>query len=203
VPLLLICILTGCSTSSTKRSSSTTMPDVQKDAIQLKVRTGNPLLDRFVYEEAYALFGETIPLRETGEITATMEVLFTGQEQGTFIGSTTVNASSHTTVTADSRSYIDGWYTSSAFGATVHGTTVVKADTSGQAQAVTTGGVLAWMNGNMLVVIKRNDGKRLWNGNYRYKGGWEMSGWTVKTPDEAASLMLKRLHRKLKSDFRE
>jgi hypothetical protein len=201
--VLLTTLFTGCSTSSTKRASFTAMQDLQRESIQLRVRTGNPMLDKLVYEEAYSVFGDTIPLREKGENTAVMEVLMTSQEVATYVGSTTVNANSQTTVAGDTRSYVDGWYTSSAFGVTGREQTLVTANTTSHAQAVSTGGFVTWMNGNMRVVLKRNDGKRLWNGDYRYKGGWELSGWTVKTPEEAATLILKRLHRRFLADFKE
>jgi hypothetical protein len=53
----------------------------------------------------------------------------------------------------------------------------------------------------MIVVLKKNDGTRIWTGDYNYRGGWELSGWVVNTPDEAARLVIRRLKKKLKSDF--
>lgn len=53
----------------------------------------------------------------------------------------------------------------------------------------------------MLLTIKDHDGNRLWSADYSYKGGWEMSGWSVNTPDEAARLCLRRIHEKLKTEL--
>jgi len=54
----------------------------------------------------------------------------------------------------------------------------------------------------MLIVLKKNDGERIWTADYKYKGGWEFSGWSVNTPDEAARLVIKRLKNKLTKDFK-
>ncbi len=48
-------------------------------------------------------------------------------------------------------------------------------------------------NSTMLAVLRQGDGERLWSGDYSYKGGWELSGWVVNTPEEAARLVAKRL----------
>ncbi|MEI6779422.1 MAG: hypothetical protein WCQ21_00750 [Verrucomicrobiota bacterium] len=55
----------------------------------------------------------------------------------------------------------------------------------------------------MLIVVKKGDGERIWTADYKYKGGWEMSGWVVNTPDEAARLVIKRLKKKFDNDFRK
>ena len=52
----------------------------------------------------------------------------------------------------------------------------------------------------MLAVLRRADGERLWSADYNYKGGWEMSGWVVNTPDEAARLVTKRLKARYVAD---
>ena len=45
----------------------------------------------------------------------------------------------------------------------------------------------------MLAVLRQGDGERLWSGDYSYKAGWELSGWVVNAPEEAARLVAKRL----------
>lgn len=55
----------------------------------------------------------------------------------------------------------------------------------------------------MLIVVKKGDGERIWTADYKYKGGWEMSGWVVNTPDEAARLVIKRLKKKFDNNFRK
>jgi hypothetical protein len=53
----------------------------------------------------------------------------------------------------------------------------------------------------MMIVLKKTDGTRLWTADYNYKGGMEMSGFVVNTPDEAARLVLERLKDNFESDF--
>lgn len=58
-----------------------------------------------------------------------------------------------------------------------------------------------WQNSTMLMMIKDSSGNRLWTGEYTYKGGWEMSSFTVNSPVEAAKLVTKRIVNKLVSDY--
>lgn len=55
----------------------------------------------------------------------------------------------------------------------------------------------------MIVVLKHGDGGRLWSADYSYKGGWELSGWVVNTPAEAARLVAKRLKDKFLTDLKK
>ena len=55
-----------------------------------------------------------------------------------------------------------------------------------------------WQNSTMLMVIKDSKGKRLWTGEYNYKGGVEMSGFSVlpcefHTPILTSGIYLERL----------
>jgi len=58
-----------------------------------------------------------------------------------------------------------------------------------------------WQNSTMLMVIKNSAGKRLWTGEYNYKGGLEMTSFTVNSPVEAAKLVSERIVKKLVSDY--
>jgi hypothetical protein len=58
-----------------------------------------------------------------------------------------------------------------------------------------------WQNSTMLMIIKDSMGQRLWTGEYNYKGGMEMSGFSVNSPLEAAKLTTKRIVNKLVSDY--
>lgn len=58
-----------------------------------------------------------------------------------------------------------------------------------------------WQNSTMLMIIKSSTGKRLWTGEYNYKGGMEMSSFTINSPVEAAKLVSKRIVNKLVSDY--
>ncbi|EIQ00887.1 hypothetical protein OpiT1DRAFT_05449 [Opitutaceae bacterium TAV1] len=63
------------------------------------------------------------------------------------------------------------------------------------------GSPFRWQNSTMIIVLKNNSGERLWLADYKYKGGWEFSGWVVNTPDEAARLLAERLKERFVKDF--
>ena len=145
------------------------------------------MMDRIVYEMAYRQFGEVLPLREKEPFTGVMEIMFTSSGEGMFVGSSTT--------TGGATAYGSGWYSGSGYAT---GTATV----SGSSSTTSSGGFMTWQNSTMSAVVKRSDGERLWTADYRYKGGWEPSGFVINTPDEAARLVIKRLRQKLEKDFR-
>lgn len=160
------------------------MASIQKDdRFQLKVRTGSAQLNRVVYELAYHQFSDVLPLREKEPFTGVMEITFISSDQSYF----TSRSSSETT-----REASDGWYS----GEGEQRDEVSASRKSGAA------GTFIWQNSTMLVVVRKQDGGRIWSADYNYKGGWEMSGFAVNTPEEAARLVLKRLRDRIESDRR-
>jgi hypothetical protein len=149
------------------------------ERIQLRVRTGNDQMDALVYELAYEQFSTVMPLREKEPYTGTLEITFASSTQGGFLGSSSSATDIHPTGA--------GWYT---------GGHAVSAALSG-------GAFLEWQNSTMLAVLRNTDGERLWSADYSYKGGWEMSGWVVNTPEEAARLIVKRLAARFASDAKK
>lgn len=145
-------------------------------------------MDKLVYEMAYQQFGGVVPLREKEPYTGVMEITFASSDQSAFVStsSTVGNANAQAT----------GWYSGNGY---VRGTAAV----SGSSTTVSAGGAFTWQNSTMFIVLKKEDGERLWTADYNYKGGWEMSGWVVNTPDEAARLVIKRLKQKFLDDFKK
>ena len=133
-------------------------------------------MDAIVYEMAYEQFSKVMPLREQGPYTAGLEITFVSSTQSAFLGtsSTAVSGSAVST----------GWYTGG----------------NAVATTISSGSVFQWQNSTMLGVLRRDSGERLWSADYNYKGGWEMSGWVVNTPEEAARLVSKRLAAKFMQD---
>ena len=183
----LIFTIGGCSTVHTQKTSLPLSTMQTSERFQLLVRTGNPTLDKLLYEMAYQQFSDILPLRENESYTGVMEITFASSDQSWSGGrsSTVRNASA----------YGSGWYSSGGY---VGGIAAVTESSS----TVTSGGTFTWQNSSMLIVLKKLDGERLWTADYNYKGGWEMSGWVVNTPDEAARLVVKRLREKFQSDFK-
>ena len=187
--LLVTCVflfLAGCSTVQTQRGTDPLSMIQQNDRFQLFVRTGNEVMDKLLYELAYQQFSDVLPLREKEPFTGVIEIAFASTDQSGFVGSSSTFSSA--------KAHGSGWYTRSGYvGGTAYAT--------GTSSTIGSGSSFTWQNSTMLIVIKRSDGDRIWTADYNYKGGWEMSGWVVNTPEEAARLVLKRLKEKFKSDF--
>jgi len=186
--LSIILALAGCSSVQTQKAAVPLTTIKSTERLQLLVRTGNAHMDRLVYELAYQQFGSVLPLKEKDPYSGVMEVTFASSDQSWFMGTSSTVGSASAQGT--------GWYSGSGY---VGGTaTAVGASTT-----VSSGGAFTWQNSTMLIVVKNSDGDRLWTADYNYKGGWEMSGWVVNTPEEAARLVLKRLKEKFESDFKK
>lgn len=177
----------GCSTVETSGGGLSVATMQPNERIQLNVQTGNAQMDKILYEIAYQQFSEVMPIREIGPYTGVLEITFSSSTQGAFLGSSnTVSSGTATT---------SGWYTGSGYTGNASGHT--------QSSTVTTGTVFEWQNSTMIAVLKRSDGERLWSADYSYKGGWEMSGWSVNTPQEAARLVTKRLKARYITDTKK
>jgi len=186
IPFCAVLFFSACSTVETFKpaTSLSSIRDAQR--YRLLVRTGNGVLDKLVYEFAYAQFDDVLPLREKEpSYTGTMEITFASSSQSAFLGSSVA--------TGVGSSSSSGWYSAGGY--------VGGATATGTAAAVTTGTTFVWQNSMMIIVLKSADGARLWTADYNYKGGWELSGFVVNTPEEAARLVVKRLKDKFKADF--
>lgn len=186
LPLALLALLLAACSSVETQKSGIPLSRIQAERFQVLVRTGYPFMDKLVYELAFQQFGSLIPLKEKEPFSGSLEITFTSSAQSASIGSSTTAGGA----TAQS----SGWYTGTGY---VGG----SASAVGSATTVSSGGTFTWQNSTMLIVLKKTDGDRLWTADYSYKGGWELSGFVVNTPEEAARLVLKRLKERFDSDF--
>lgn len=185
-PVLLLLVLNACSSMQTYSNFRDALMIVKNQSYQVRVRTGNEVMDKLVYEFAYLELGKYLPIAEQGSFTGTLDIIFSSSSESAFIGS----SAGYATTTG----YVNGWYTGSGYiGATGSASTV--------SSGISSGGTFTWQNSTMLVILKDSSGKRLWSADYKYKGGWEMSGWSVNTPQEAARLCIERVAEKLKQDI--
>jgi hypothetical protein len=184
--IFLIFFLNGCSSIKTHKAPISLAKIKSSERFQLKVRTGNPIMDNLVYEMAFQQFGNDLPLKESEPYTGVMEITFVSSDQSSFIGSSTSIGIANSSGNA--------WYTGSGrIGGTVRAAAIGTNMSSGT--------VLTWQNSTMMIVLKKADGTRLWTADYNYKGGMEMSGFVVNTPDEASRLVLERLKENFENDF--
>jgi hypothetical protein len=174
--ILTLLTLAACSTVETTGGGAPLAEALPTERIQLKINTGDDHMDALVYELAFEQFSKVMPLTEKGPFSAALEITFASTGQSGFLGSATSvgQGSGHST----------GWYTGGRAVST----------------SLSSGAFLTWQNSTMLAVLKGEDGTRQWSADYSYKGGWEMSGWVVNTPEEAARLIVKRLAARFKGD---
>ena len=181
--LLLTIALSACSSIRVTPVSIASGPVKKAQAYILEVQTGNVELDKFLYEQCYREFSAVLPIVEKGVYTGVIEVAFLSTTDGASIGGNSTASSAN----------VQGFYSRySGVGYT---------SASLATNSVSSGQMLKWQNSSMDVVIKRKEGDRIWSGDYQYKGGWEMSGWSVNTADEAARLCAQRMARYMKTAF--
>jgi hypothetical protein len=186
VLLLSILFTVGCSTMETYQNVGNLQSLRANQNFQVKVQTGNLVMDQLIYELAHRDFGKYLPISEQEPYTGCIEVTFMSSSEGAFIGSGTAFATS----TAQGNL----WYTGSGYASlSATGTTT--------ATGIYSGGTFTWQNSTMFVSIKDSAGKRLWTADYKYKGGWEVSGWYVNTADEAARYCIQMISKELAKSF--
>lgn len=183
---LLALMVAGCSSVQTQRTTIPLSSIQASDHFQLKVRTGDPLIDELVYEMAYLQFAGGLPIRHEEPFTGSMEITFVGSPQKLFGGTSRTEGNATASGT--------GWYAGCGY---VGGTAML----TGQGPTANPGWKNAWQNSTMLIVLKRNDGERLWTAHYRYHGKWKLNPFVIDTPEETAWLVIKRLKAKFQHDF--
>jgi hypothetical protein len=174
-----ILALASCSSVETTGAGARLAARPPSEYFQLKVSTGDDHMDAVVYETAYQQFSSVTPLREAPPFAGSLEITFASASQSNFQASPTKVAKGHARA--------DRWY--------VGGRTVSATPGAGP--------FLEWQNSTMVAVLKRNDGEQLWTAAYSYKGGYELSGFVVNTPEKAARLVAKRLAARFIADSKK
>ena len=182
--LAVILAVSGCSSMQTTAKNKGEVKLSTYGSYTVQVRTPSPSLSSLVYEFAVQEFSKSLDIAEKEKGKGTIEVTFSSQGESAFMGSSTT--------TANAQAYGSGWYT----GNTYYNSVVVQ----GQATTFSSGGSFTWQNSTLFVVVRDADGHRLYSADYKYKGGWEFSGWVVNTPEEAARLCIERVHKQMSKD---
>ena len=184
VVLLMAVLLTGCSSMQTTVGKGAHEKLTNDGPFEIRVHTPSASLSAFVYEFAVQEFGKSLDIAETKPGKSVIEITFASQGESAFVGSASTVASTQT--------YGSGWYT----GNTYYG----SASTTGAATTLSSGGSFTWQNSTLFVVVRDARGHRIYSADYNYKGGWELSGWVVNTPEEAAHLCIERVHKQMVKD---
>ena len=184
-----LCLLSiafvGCSEMETHPSVESGSQLKASEPFAVVVHSDNGIAP-IVYEYAVEELSPTLRIAENGPAKGRIEISFVSSTQSAFVGT----SSSYTSGTAIG----SGWYS----GNTAYYSGQIGATTN----TVSSGGSFDWQNSTMIVVIRDEAGNRLYSADYKYKGGWELSGWVVNTPAEAAKLCMQRIHKKMLADLK-
>ena len=174
----------GCSSMQTNVKNSGEVKLSKYGSYTIQVKTPSPSLSSIVYEFSVQEFSKSLDIAEKEQGKGTIEVTFSSQGESAFMNSSTT--------TANAQAYGTGWYT----GNTYYNSVAVQ----GQATTVSSASSFTWQNSTLFVVVRDSEGHRLYSADYKYKGGWEFSGFVVNTPEEAARLCIERVHKQMLKD---
>jgi hypothetical protein len=146
------------------------------DRFQLKVRTPSEELDEAVYEGVFDTFSAVMPLKHDPPFSGALEITFATTGHDWLTGASNSDAANIPPA---------GWY-------------VGGRPAAPDAPAPR---FVKWQASHMKAVLKRSDGSSYWSADYLYDGGMELSGWVVKTPAQAATLIARRLSARFKADI--
>jgi hypothetical protein len=147
---------------------------------QLRVRSGNIVLDKIIYNTAYQVFSKYLPLSKDSTVTGHIDIHFRSNHHRGLQKSATGYKKNVI--------YGNSWYT----GAEYRG---LSAETE-----IVAGGITSWQDSTMSTVISDIAGKGLWSADFRYRGNID-SGKLVDTADKSAILCLRRIVQQFEEDF--
>ena len=176
--------LAGCSQMQTTTGNGGRVKLADYGPYVIRVRTPSDNLSALVYEFAVEEFGKSLDIAERTPGKGNIEITFASHGESEFVGTSTT--------TMSGQAYGSGWYTGNSY----YG----SASVTGTANTVRTGSSFTWQNSTLFVVVRAEDGRRLYSADYNYKGGWELSGLTVNTPEDAARLCLERVRKQMAKD---
>jgi hypothetical protein len=172
----------ACSTMRIRKDAIDLSTITRNKTYQIKVRTGNLAMDKLIYELAYTKFITYLPISEKKPFTGFIEIVFTSASKGSAAGYST------------NIIYGNAWYTGEdSLGSSI--------DNQPVGTEIAPGGVFSWQKSDMSLAIKDINGRKLWSADYSYKGGLDISRFSVNTADEAATYCLDIITEKFKTDF--
>jgi hypothetical protein len=186
--IILICMIMvgACSTMHTEKSADSVFALTDNQPYQLRVRSGHSIMDRIIYETASIEFGKHLALSKTDSYRGTIEIIFAGISDISYLDSTTDFATSSVVGNA--------WYNGSGY-------IGLSGMNSAQETDSTAASTIISEDSTMRVNIKSAQKERLWTADYKYKGELERSIYTSDTEEKAAKHCIKKIADKLTSDF--
>lgn len=180
--VLFMILLSACSTMRTEKSTDSFSTLMDNQPYQLRVRSGHSIMDRVIYETASFEFGKYLAISKTDSYRGTIEIIFAGTPDRSYLDSTSDFSTSYVPENA--------WYTGSDYiGLSEH-------ESDGTAS-----GIIMTGKSTMYIAVKDSHAESLWAADYKYKRDTELSTFTAATEEKAARLCIKRIVKKLKHDF--
>jgi len=186
--IIVLCIIVvgACSTMQTEKSAGNFSTLADNQPYQMRVRSGHSIMDRIIYETALIEFGKYFALSETNPYKGTIEIIFAGISDNSFLDSTTDFTTSSILGNA--------WYTGSGY-------IGLSGMDSAQESGSTSPSTIMPDDTTMRINIKGTQAELLWTADYKYKSKLERSFYTSDTEEKAAKLCIKKIADKLKDDF--
>ena len=155
--------------TSTRKQAPNLSSVTAHKTYQVRVKTGNLVMDKIAFEFAHDAFGKYLVLSREEPYTGYIDITFTSSLQTPFTWPSLINWAypfrwskpEYQTNVA----YGNAWYTGND-----------KIGTKGISQFTETGinpdNALTWHNGKISVTLKDMEKRKLWSADYEYKGGW-------------------------------
>ena len=182
IAMSIILYLSGCSTIISSKQAANLSSITADKTYQVRVRSGNIAIDKLIYKTASAEFGKYLRMQGQEPSNAVVDIVFLSKSEKGFSGA----ANSY----VNNVYYGNSWYTGN--------------ETSGYQSVdreIAPGGPFTWQNSTMTVTIREREGKVLWDCQYNYKGGLELSRVYVSSADEAAMISLSKIIKLFEKDF--
>ena len=84
-----IIMVSSCSTMRTEKGTDSFSTLVDNQPYQIRVRSGHSVMDKIIYESASREFGKYLSLSETDSYRGTIELIFAGTLDSSFLDATT------------------------------------------------------------------------------------------------------------------
>jgi hypothetical protein len=184
--IIIFSILIACSTIKTDKQAFTFSTVTDNNSYQIRVRSGNLMLDSVIHEAATNEFGKYLEISNQNSYTGFIDINFI--------------CTSKRGITGSSPGYINNvlygnsWYTGNE---TVNKGSGFSSSISGNRST----GMFNLQKSNMIVVIKNKNGRQFWSAQDAYDGVSEFSRLFVQTVDETAIYSIERLIAQFKNDF--
>jgi len=183
--VIIFSILIACTTIKTNKQAYT-YSTVTDNSYQIRVRSGNLMLDKAIHEAATKEFGKYLQISGQDSFTGFIDIIFICNAKRGITGSSPGYINNVL--------YGNSWYTGNE--------RVNKG--SGFSSSMSENKSIGMFNlqkSTMIVVIKKINGLQFWSAQEAYNGVSDFSRLFVQTVDETAIFSIERITNQFKIDF--